>query len=221
MRRPPRPILDRFLEKISPEPMSGCWLWDGAWCQGYSQMMIGSKKLRTAKIEYGHRISYELFKGPIPEGYHVDHECKLTCCVNPDHLQLLTPTEHQRVTLERLPVHPLTAKSQTKTHCPEGHELTGRNLIVGVTPRGTFRTCRTCRVRKQQDRRAAERTANPAPPKPPRTHCIHGHPWVPENLYRCSQGYWHCTTCKLIGNKRRWAEEKAQRAQKGATNVSV
>ena len=157
MRSTPRSVAARFWEKVMPEPNSGCWLWTGCLTSaGYSQLMTGSKKLRTARIEYGHRISYEMHFGPIPEGLHVDHKCQLPCCVNPQHLQILDPNEHKNVTFGRLPVDPRTTKCAAKTHCPEGHELSGRNLIL-FGPRKSFKACRKCRVAKQQARRAAEK----------------------------------------------------------------
>lgn len=43
-----------------------------------------------------HRWSYETFKGPIPAGFTIDHLCKETLCVNPNHLEAVTLRENIR-----------------------------------------------------------------------------------------------------------------------------
>lgn len=69
-----------------------CWLWLGRKNpKGYGQMTI-SKHQRSA-----HRVSYETFVGPIPEGMQIDHLCRVRHCVNPEHLEPVT----QRVNLQR------------------------------------------------------------------------------------------------------------------------
>lgn len=80
------PWQERFAEKIdkTSSPI-GCWLWQSTILRdGYGQMIINGKH------NAAHRLSYELYKGPIPQGMHVLHRCDVYACLNPDHLFLGT-----------------------------------------------------------------------------------------------------------------------------------
>lgn len=95
-----KPIKERFENFITMEPNTGCWLWTGfTHKRGYGQFMITTDVPRRA-----HRVSWELFYGPIPEGLLVLHHCDTRSCVNPKHLFLGTPWDntHDAINKKRL-----------------------------------------------------------------------------------------------------------------------
>jgi hypothetical protein len=56
--------------------------------EGYGQIGLGG---RGTGLGLAHRVAYELLVGPILEGLHLDHLCRNRKCVNPDHLEPVTP----------------------------------------------------------------------------------------------------------------------------------
>lgn len=87
-------VASRLLRKVEDGP-NGCWLWTGA-NQGrpghfnYGQVTVDNKRRLV------HRVAHELWVGPIPDGYEVDHLCRTPLCINPDHLEAVTPEENRR-----------------------------------------------------------------------------------------------------------------------------
>jgi hypothetical protein len=88
-------VQERFESKYIPEPNSGCWLWMAS-CRpnGYGQFAKDARKRPGRKIDYAHRVSWELFCGEIPEGVCVLHKCDMPNCVNPEHLFLGTDSDN-------------------------------------------------------------------------------------------------------------------------------
>jgi hypothetical protein len=83
--------LRRFAVKI--QRCGDCWIWTGATTKGYSAFHFTSGP--TTKEHYGHRASYRMFKGDIPEGLIVMHACDTPLCVNPAHLGVGTVKDNQ------------------------------------------------------------------------------------------------------------------------------
>lgn len=75
-------LQERFDEKYTPEPTSGCWLWTD------SLDRAGYGNLRMLRLVKAHRVSWALHRGALPDGLHVLHKCDVPACVNPDHLFL-------------------------------------------------------------------------------------------------------------------------------------
>ena len=98
----------------------------------------------TRRYEMAHRFAIEDLTGtPIPKGMHTDHLCRIPLCVNPDHLEVVTPREN---TMRGLIGNPLTNGgaifNRQKTHCRNGHPYEGSNL--SLTKEG-HRVCKSVR----------------------------------------------------------------------------
>lgn len=83
-------MLARFMAKVSYGGDNGCWTWIGYLDKcGYGRLSIPPEK-----VLYAHRLAFEHFTGPIPDGLQLDHLCRNRGCVNPAHLEPVTSREN-------------------------------------------------------------------------------------------------------------------------------
>ena len=121
---------ERFLSDVTPEPNCGCWIWDGGISKGYGIFHADGVTHRAYVWAYRH------FVGPFSDGLELDHLCRITCCVNPQHLEPVTPYENWRRGMAP------SAKSFRTNICARGHSFTPENTYI--MPNGG-RRCRACR----------------------------------------------------------------------------
>jgi len=117
-------VATRLLDKVALDRASGCWTWSAA---------IGNTGYGIINVDgvsrLAHRVSYLYFRGPIAGDKNCDHLCRNRKCVNPWHIEIVTPAENIR------------RASKKMDRCKRGHDLSGDNL--GTTAYGRF--CVTCR----------------------------------------------------------------------------
>lgn len=116
--------LERLMRRVVVDG-NGCWIYGGKLMNtGYGSIHVDGVPTLT------HRFSYEVHVGPIPDGLHIDHLCRVRACCNPEHLEPVTQAENNRRAARKL------------DHCKRGHAFDETNTYV--SPDG-MRQCRTCR----------------------------------------------------------------------------
>lgn len=111
---------------------SGCWLW-----QGYQDKDGYCQALFRGKMSRAHRVVWYALNGLIEDGLFIDHICRVTNCVNPQHLRKVTPLQN---TIENSKS--IQAFNAKKTHCKNGHFFDRKYL----TKKGGNRYQRYCSV---------------------------------------------------------------------------
>lgn len=109
------------------EDENGCWVWQLSLRHGYPVV-----KLR-GKTEDMRHVMWAAKFGRIPEGMQLAACERLTHCVNPEHMEVLSPAEKARRA-------DIGGWNRRKTHCPKGH----RYEVHGYTTKAGGRDCLAC-----------------------------------------------------------------------------
>lgn len=151
--RKKKPLFSRIGHLIDYEAENGCWEFHGyIMPTGYGQVWDGVHRNALA-----HRAVFEAVVGPIPEGLHLDHICRNTICVNPEHLEPVT----MKVNILR-GEGPSALIARTGK-CLRGHDLVEGNLYYHPHPKKPGRReCLTCRVMRQDALNVRRREATRA-----------------------------------------------------------
>lgn len=137
------PLKDRIKSNTTINER-GCWVWQRHITpNGYGVISVNGKSSSA------HRTSYTLFKGRIPEGFQIDHLCKVRSCVNPKHLEAVTAKENVRRS------NSYAQQEASRTHCKYGHEFTPNNIYKAS--QGNGRNCRTCMRNRTKQRYAMKK----------------------------------------------------------------
>lgn len=119
----------------------GCWLWQANIdIYGYAIVKVDGKNRKA------HRVAYELFIGPIPEGHDADHLCRVRHCVNPLHIEPVTSAENQRRGLNGV----------LKVECRNGHPYTEKNVRLDSRGRRRCVLCAKAAQEKYQQKQRQE-----------------------------------------------------------------
>ena len=140
----PRPTAEsRFWAKVNKDGPLGrlgrCWLWTGSTSQGYGLFWFEGQNVLA------HRYVY----GPVPDGLQIDHLCRRRTCVRRTHLQPVTGQ------INTLRGDTRAAMNAAKTHCLNGHPLSGENLYDSPSDQGRRRRCRLCTRNRDRQRQYA------------------------------------------------------------------
>jgi len=127
----------RLLSKVEVDD-NGCWLWTGPRNRGGYGGTI--RAWRTGWL--AHRLAYTVMVGEIPDGFQIDHLCRVRHCINPTHLEAVTQAENLR------------RQGAAVTHCPKGHEYTRENTYYAPSSPRSQRRCRECaRISSREQKR--------------------------------------------------------------------
>lgn len=134
---------ERFWSRV--DRTAPCWNWTSTMSNGYGVFTITYAPNDHRQL-MAHRVAYTWLVRDIPNGLVIDHICRNTTCVNPDHLEVVTHVENTMRGLSPF------ARKARMTHCSNGHEFSADNTYL--RPNGT-RACSACRLQRERSARLA------------------------------------------------------------------
>lgn len=102
------PLETEFFSRVNKEgpvpehlpELGPCWIWiRGKTSAGYGLMLVDGKQT------YAHRLAYEFYFGPVPEGLYVLHKCDNPSCVSPIHIWASTAKANSQDALKKGRLH--------------------------------------------------------------------------------------------------------------------
>jgi hypothetical protein len=93
---------ERFAQQV--EVTNTCWVWRGE--RNFtpaSYPQFNDERGRTVSV---HQFIYAFFCGSVSRGLELDHICENKSCVNPRHLEPVTPYQNKARHWQRFPVRP-------------------------------------------------------------------------------------------------------------------
>lgn len=120
----------KVLTKVDFSDDDTCWEWQG----NIDKNGYGTYGKRNHMV---HRVVYELLVDKLGAEDSIDHLCLNRCCVNPNHLEVVSLSEN--ILRGGNPY----AVNARKTVCGKGHEFNDNNTYIH--PKRGHRQCKICR----------------------------------------------------------------------------